>query len=219
MIVDLQTQDVANLAADFTAFETQYDHIRTAILPEWSALMPTEPVDALGVALMSGDPSAVGQALGTVGAVCGNCHGRFQMKVQAKYHWANFDDKVGFDPVSTSSIAWTDFMGNTAIAFNAISHELGQGQLAEARTAFTTFSSYFDSLGQACSQCHTTPREYFVDASARAVVDAIGAELQQTTPNPATVGQLIGQVGMETCLSCHFVHQPGAMVREFFGIH
>jgi hypothetical protein len=59
--VDLATQDLEHLASSFAEFESTY-RATSDLVPEWRDRFPMEPVNALGLALASGDPDRVGPA-------------------------------------------------------------------------------------------------------------------------------------------------------------
>ena len=207
-MVDLQEGDIPGAQKNYQAFKSQYAKM-SGMVPEWKDLWPTAPVDALGVALASGDPAKVGQAFGGVGEVCGTCHLINMTKAHQKYHWPDFGIIKLTDPVSKQSMSWVDYMFAIAGAYTGIGNDLGQGQLENARKQFDVFSARFKALPTiACVNCHSTPRTYFVDASVTGMVDNLGKELSATAPDPKKVGDLIGAIGNESCMKCHLVHFP-----------
>lgn len=204
---DLQQGDLAGVKANYQAFKAQYVKM-SKMVPEWTSLFPMGPVDDLGKAIDSGDPSKIGPAFGPVGAVCGNCHLLNQVKAFQKYHWLDFEIIKITDPLSNKSLALRDYMQQMGGIFTAISNDLNQGQLDNARKDFQAFSATFKALPQGCVACHTTPRTYFVDASVLAMVDQLGKELTTATPDAKKIAELSGAIGNESCMKCHFVHIP-----------
>ena len=221
--VDLQEKDTAGVKANFQAFKTQYDKL-AGMVPEWKSRFPSAPIDALGQAVDSGDPAKIGPAMANIGEqVCGSCHLLYQVKVQQKYHWPNFDDVKLTDPVSHQSMVWVDYMNAMAGTYTGIGVDLQEGQLDNARNNFQAFSAQFKALaaqGTGCSSkgCHDAqpfrPRQYFVDTSMQAVVDQLGQALQAPTPNAQTVQQLTGTIGTESCFKCHLVHFPAQFTKD-----
>ena len=204
---DLQQGDMAGVKANYAAFKAQYEKM-SKMVPEWTSLFPMGPIDDLGKAIDSGDPSKIGPAFGPVGAVCGNCHLLNQVKAFQKYHWQSFDDVQVTDPLSGKPTPWAAYMQQMAGMFTAMGNDLQQGQLDNARKDFQGFSATFKALSQSCNACHTTPRTYFVDASVQAMVDEVGKELAKATPDANRIGELSGGIGNESCMKCHLVHIP-----------
>ena len=204
---DLQQGDMAGVKANYQAFKAQYEKM-SKMVPEWTSLFPMAPVEDLGKAIDSGDPSKIGPAFGPVGAVCSNCHIPNVVKAHQKYHWPNFDDVKLTNPLSNQPLGWKDYMFQLSGTFGGIGNDLRQGQLENARKDFQAFSATFKSLPQGCVACHNTPRTYFVDASVLALVDQLGKELSAATPDAKKVEELSGAIGNESCMKCHLVHMP-----------
>lgn len=211
--IDLQEGDIAGAKANFDAFQKQYIKM-SDMVPEWKDKFPMTPVDTLGQALASGDPAKVGPAMGQVGEVCGSCHLLFQSKVFQKYHWPDFKIVKVNDPVTNKPMAWRDYMIALATSFSGVSNDLQQGQLDKARQHFKEFSVRFKTLPAGCAACHNTPRTYFVDPSVLAMIDQIGKAVDATPPDAKTIGELMGAVGNESCMKCHFVHIPPQQTKE-----
>ncbi|OGO23602.1 MAG: hypothetical protein A2144_14315 [Chloroflexi bacterium RBG_16_50_9] len=204
---DLQQGDIAGVEANYQAFKGQYEKI-SGMVPEWQGFFPMEPVENLGKAINSGDPSKIGPAFGPVGEVCGNCHIRNMVKAHQKYHWPSFDTVKLTNPLSNQAVSWKDYMFQLSGTFSGIGNDLRQGQLENARNNFQAFSATFKNLPQGCAACHTTPRAYFVDPSVQALVDQLGRELAAANPDAKKVEELSGAIGNESCMNCHLVHFP-----------
>jgi len=204
---DLGQGDIDGAMANFEAFKAQYTKMSTMV-PEWTDKFPMEPVDALGEALESGDPSKVGPAMGGVGAVCGSCHIINQVKAFQKYHWGDFEVIEIRDPISGENLAWRDFMFAMAGAFGGITNDLAQGQTDNAIANFEAFEARFNALGGACFNCHPTERTYFVDASVKGMIAQLGEAVKAPNPDMEAIGGLAGGIGNESCMKCHLVHIP-----------
>jgi len=218
--VDLQEQDAAGMKANFQAFKAQYDKM-SKMVPEWTSRFPQDPVTALGKAVDSGNPAQIGPALGQVGEVCSSCHLLYEVKVQQKYHWKNFDDVKVTNPVTKQEMKWGDYMTAMAGAYSGIAVDLQEGQLDNARKNFQAFSAQFKTLAtDGCKQCHVDPsgkeipRAYFVDQGVMSQIDKLGQALAAPTPDPKAIGDLSGFIGNESCVKCHFVHLPAQTAKD-----
>ena len=212
--VDLQQGDIAGAKANYAAFKTQYSKM-AEMVPEWKERFPMAPVDNLGKALESGDPSQVGPAMGGVGQVCGSCHLVNQSKAFFKYHWPDFEALKLTDPVSKESVAWVDYMRMMAGAFTGIGNDLQQGQADNALQNYDAFSARIKALEQeGCAKCHSTARTYFVDPASLALVDQLGQALKASPPDAQAIGELSGAIGNEVCMKCHLVHVPAASAKQ-----
>lgn len=205
--VDLGQGDIDGAMANYNAFKEQYTKM-SEMVPEWKGKFPSEPVDALGEALTSGDPSKIGPAMGAVGGVCGACHELNMVKAYQKYHWQDFDNIEIRDPISGENLGWQEYMFALAGAFGGITNDLAQGQVDNAIANFEVFDARFDALGGSCFNCHTSERTYFVDASVQGMIDQVGQALLAPTPDPGAIGGIIGGIGNESCMKCHLVHIP-----------
>jgi cytochrome c556 len=208
--VDLEQQDLEHAAQSFAAFRAAY--LATAgLVPEWRDRFPAEPVEALGAALASGDPARVGPAFGAVGGVCASCHHDTLTAAYQRYHWPDANAITTVDPVSGQKVGHAQFMHQLDFSLTGITHDLGQGQVEAARAHFRDFQKRFAALAGTCEDCHgTEERHYFTDAASAARVEAIGAALAATSPDPAAVQGAVMEVGVTTCHRCHLVHVPAA---------
>ncbi|MBI2854321.1 MAG: hypothetical protein HYX87_05295 [Chloroflexi bacterium] len=204
--VNLGENDMQGAKANFEAFKAQWIKM-SKMVPEWTKLFPMAPVNALGAAINSGDPSKIGPAMGRVGQACDTCHLINQTKSHQKYHWKNFDDVQVTDPVTNQQLEWVKYMTTMAGSFSGMGVDLQQGKFDNARKNFQDFSARFKQLPEGCKSCHDTPRTYFVDPGIQAIVDQLGEALQGT-PDMQKVGQLTGAIGNESCMKCHLVHFP-----------
>ena len=214
---DLQQGDIQGAQANYEALKAQYQKV-SEMVPEWRGMFPSEPIEALGSALNSGDPSKVGAAMGQLGQVCGSCHIVNMVKTQQKYHWADFEEVKMTDPVTGVELDYHDYMFALAGSFGGVSNDLQQGQLDNARANFQAFNQRFEVLredGCSSDSCHgDSARTYFVDESVQNMIDQLGTALAASSPDAEVIGQLSGGIGNESCLKCHFVHLPAAQGKE-----
>jgi hypothetical protein len=223
--VNLQENDMAGAKASFQAFQAQYTKMSTMV-PEWTSRFPAAPVTALGQAINSGDPAKIGQAMGPVGQVCGDCHTLDQVKVEQKYHWKNFDDVKVTNPVTKQSMNWTDYMTAMGGAYEGALTDLQAGKVVNARQNFQAFQAEFTALAQdGCKQCHQDqtgkeiPRKYFVDSDSMALINQMGQALTANRPDAAAIGNLSGAIGNAICLNCHLVHLPAQNTKDLWTLY
>lgn len=210
--VDVFQQDRENVPAGLERFRSEYAAV-AALVPEWQASYPMEPVEALAAALETGDPAQIGPAFEAVGAVCHDCHVANMSKVQFRYRWGDFGSIALTDPSSGRSLNFRQMMQEMEMAFVGVGTDLAQGQLANARQNFATFQARFDLVASACAYCHASEREYFVDADVRRLIQQLGAALRTAAPDGAQMMQLGQRIGEESCARCHLVHGPAAMAK------
>lgn len=149
-------------------------------------------------------------AYGKVGMVCSNCHDQRMVMVEQKYHWGNFDAIQLTDPVSHRQVGWIQLMQYLDANFAGISLSVGRNDTGTAQTQFDGFNARFQTLKEACSNCHTTDRKYFVDSDVQTLIDELGLALSD---GPTAVGPLVQGIGAESCMKCHYVHLPAALAR------
>jgi hypothetical protein len=218
---NLQGGNMAGVKASYTAFAAQYDKT-SKMVPEWSGLFPKGPVDALGAAIDSGDPSKIGPAMGQVGQVCGDCHLLNQGKVMQKYHFRDFREVKVTDPVTKKELEFGDYMEAMVGTFGGALGALQGGKQADAVGAWGAFTSQYQALAQnACKQCHSDPvtqkeipRKYFVDADSMAMIDQMGKALAAKPPDAKAAGDLSGAIGNAICFNCHLVHLPAQQAKD-----
>jgi hypothetical protein len=97
-----------------------------------------------------------------------------------------------------------------SVSYTGIGHGLQKGDLDLARRSFKAFESQFNGLSSGCGSCHATARTYYVDASVKQMITGLGKALDATPPDGKNVEKLMGYIGNEACLQCHFVHMPAA---------
>jgi cytochrome c556 len=220
LLADMFEQDFANLPGDMDRFKAQYNKLRDEVTPEWQELYPLEPITALEQALATQDPAKIMPAVGDVGEVCGKCHGLYMVKVQQKYHWPDWEEVKFTNPLTKQDQPVGDFMLGMGVNFNAIGHNLQQGQLENARKNFQAFNAQFDAMRKGCGTegCHDpdTERAYFVDKSVQNDINALGKALESTPPDAQAIPGLMQKIGQESCGECHLVHLPAASAQEMW---
>ena len=218
---NLQAQNMAAVKASYQGFVAQYDKVNKMV-PEWSKYFPKAPVDALGQAIDSGDPSKIGPAMAKVGELCGDCHLVNQAKVMEQYHFNNFAEVKVTDPVTNKELEFGDYMTALAGTFEGALTSLGAGNQANAGKSWADFTAQYKALGDnACKECHSDPatkqeipRKYFVDADSMAVLGQMGKALAASPPDAAAVGNLSGAIGNGICFNCHLIHLPAQQAKD-----
>ncbi len=218
ILVDLMEGDIKNVQADYQAFKAEYESV-SKLVPEWTKLFPPEPVRELGAALKTGDQGKIMAAYGKVGKVCADCHHKYMIKVQQKYHWKNFKAVKVKHPFTQQETKYTDFMHILSGSLTGIQVNLQQGQKENAIKQYQGFKASFAVLRDSCEQCHedkkrNTERKYYVDQNIQALVDKLGQALNAAQIDPKEIAGLAGQIGHESCFKCHLVHLPAAMAQD-----
>jgi len=218
LVADVLENDQANTAASYAAFAQCYDET-AAMVPEWKAQYPLEPLDGLKATLASGDPGQIMPAVEKLGGVCHHCHVATMVPVQQKYLWGRFADLSVTDPLSGQDFPYAKFMLMLQTNFAGIGNDLAQGQLENAKQQFAGFSARFGAMAESCEICHDTERHYFVDSGVTDRIAALGAALNSPTPDPGQAGKLMQAIGQESCSKCHMVHFPAAHAQEALALH
>ncbi|UCF77818.1 MAG: hypothetical protein JSW03_06815 [Candidatus Eiseniibacteriota bacterium] len=209
MVADLFEGDIENVKADFQAFKALYAENST-LVPEWEAYYPAAPVEELGIALATGDPGKVMPAVEKAGATCHNCHMANMARVQLKYHWGNFSSLMIDDPLTQEEVDFRRFKQFLAANYAGIIVDVAQGQQENAQKQLQGFAARFDAMRASCDACHTAERKYYVDEGMQSVIDELGKALGKSPLDGKHVGELIQNIGMNSCSPCHRVHAPAA---------
>ncbi|NMC43440.1 MAG: hypothetical protein GYA46_05930 [candidate division Zixibacteria bacterium] len=216
VMADVMEQDMANARAGYEKFKEQYVRV-AAMVPEWQALFPLQPVDDLGTALASGDPGKIMASGDAVGRVCHQCHLTATAPAQQVYRWDKFGDIAVPDPLSKRDVDFAMLMRMMEGNFAGIAGDLQQGQVENARMAFQGFDARFQAMAGTCELCHETERRYFVDPDIAAARKQLGEALNGASIDPAATGKLMETIGRESCAKCHLVHVPAAYAQQVFG--
>lgn len=183
------------------------------MVPEWESYYPMAPVDQLAAALDSGDPGQVMGAIDNIGKTCNNCHYRYMVPVQHKYHWGEFDILTVGDPVTGSDYPFAVFKHMMETDMVGIGIDMGQGQRENALDRLNGFEQRFTAFKEVCAACHDSERKYYVDESVTGMIAGIRAKLNEATIDPRAVGELLQGIGQESCFKCHLVHAPAAYAK------
>jgi cytochrome c556 len=211
IVVDQMQGDVEGARANYEAFRAQYEKV-SGLVPEWKERFPSEPVEALGAAIASGETPAVMAAIDAVGVVCHNCHLQAMAQAHFRYSWADFADVEGLDPLTQEAVPFAILMRYLGANFIGITNDLRQGQPENAAMQFQAFKARFEAVGETCQACHDSERRYFVDSDIRALIDEIGTAVASADVD--AVGHSIQKLGYESCRKCHLVHIPGAYSKQ-----
>lgn len=218
IIVDLLEGDIKNVQADFEMFKKQYEEVSN-LVPEWKHDFPQEPVTNLGAALKSGDRGKIMEAYGKVGKVCHECHVEYMTKTYFKYHWKDFETIKVQDPLSKEEVTYSTFMQYISANLTGIGLDLQQGQKENALKQFQGFKARFGAMKEVCQECHDdkekkTERKYYVDESVMTLIDKLGQALNAPTIDSKVLGNLMQEIGGESCFKCHLVHVPAALAKH-----
>jgi cytochrome c556 len=209
IVGDLFENDPANAQGNYETFKKQYAEM-SQMVPEWRESFPLGPIDELGAAMKTGEQPKVMAALEKVGAVCHTCHVQNMARVQQKYHWGDFEGLSVTDPLTGEEVSFPRLMLAIEINMAGVGINLEQGQKENAQKQLAGFKARFAAFKETCQACHDSERKYFVDASIDGMVDRLAAQLEQSTPDPKAVGELLHGIGQESCSKCHLVHIPAA---------
>jgi len=198
--------------AYFERFRTQYLEV-SKMVPEWEKEYPLEPVEQLGASLETGEQDKIMAAFGAVAGACNDCHFLNMPKVQQKYHWEDCSGIMVSDPVTKENVKYSQFMVNLNVSFVGIGLELEQGQPDNALKHFEALNSRYQTLKETCGACHQTEREYYVDDNVQALINTLGATLRTSSPDTNSVRTLSQQIGMESCMKCHWLHIPATYAK------
>jgi hypothetical protein len=210
--VDVLEGDAAGARAAFAELEARYRKA-AALVPEWRAAYPEEPVRSLGAALAGGDRGTTMGALEALGGVCHGCHMDTMAAVQLRFRWGSFALHRFRDPLAGNAVTFGELKRRLATAFGGIGWDVRQGQIDNARRQFQAFNAGFGALRESCGSCHATPRRSYVNRDVLQLVDELGRALEAPAPDPQAVGLIAGRIGQASCSGCHLVHVPAAMAQ------
>lgn len=209
IVVDITENDREGAVANLKRFEKLYRE-NALMVPEWESWYPAEPVEELGRVVPGGDPGEVMAVVGSVGAICHDCHVVTMVPVQIKYHWPDFGAITAHDPVADADVDYPAFMQMINASMTGVAVNLRQGQLENARVQFAAFRSRMVELRESCDYCHDSERAYFVDERIESLLAEMGRSLDVAAPDPEAIAALNQRIGEESCFRCHLVHLPAA---------
>jgi len=210
---DVLEGDMENARSNFEAFKKAYTD-NSALIPEWQAWYPIEPVERLGAAIASADPAKIMPAADEVGSVCHSCHLTYMAPVQHKFRWDDFAGIAVTDPLSGEQVSFARLMLMMSTNFDGIAGDLAQGQKENALSQFAGFSARFEAMANACTICHESERHYYVSEDISDLIAGLQGELSKPEVDMGIVGKLIQSIGQESCSKCHLVHIPAAYSQQ-----
>jgi hypothetical protein len=218
ILADVFENDVPNAVESLPSFKAMYLDV-SQLVPEWRTMFPLEPFDAFESALKNlgrdKDPGKVMEASGNLGRVCTDCHARYMVKVQQKFHWRDFAEIAVKDPMSGQQVDFVRLMQTLGVAFTGPLTDMRQGQPENAQKQFQGFLAEFQALTETCEQCHgRDERKYFVDAEAQGLIKAYGQAIRTRPPDMNKAEAAMMDVGNEICFKCHLVHVPAALSKH-----
>jgi cytochrome c556 len=211
IVTNLQENDMANAAVSYTVFSSEYKNISKKV-PEWKGYFDIATVNKLGKDLKANNTPAAFQDIGTIGATCNKCHGDNQPQVWAKYYWRNFNTVN----VSTSqgNLSWSNAMTALAGSFDGIGTNIAEGKQNDANDSFNQFKALYTNVKTACSNCHDTPRYYYVSDDVFAEIDQMGGNI--AVDNIQNVQAIQQDLGTQ-CYKCHVLHMPAQDMKDKMG--
>ncbi len=210
-VVNLQEGDMANATASYNAFSGMYNNISDRV-PEWKGYFNITAVDNLGKDLAANNTPASFQDIGAIGATCSKCHEDHQPQVWAKYYWKNFDTVN----VSTThgNMTWGDSMEALAGTYAGIGINAAKGNQSAANDSFNQFRDLYTDVKVACSNCHDSPRYYYVSDDVFATIDQMGQNITDgNMKNAIAIQQSLGV----QCYRCHVLHMPAQDMKVKMG--
>lgn len=212
MVTDFAEGDAANAAQGYEDFRRRYGEL-SRMVPEWTINFPSEPVDALGAALESGDPGQFMPAVERVDHVCHTCHVANMTLVQQKFHWGDFRDIALTDPVSKGDVSFPMLMKMLDGDLSGLQVDLAQGQVDKALEHAVGLAARYETLKESCEACHDSERTYYVDSSVTGMIEQLATLLGSDAADLGGVPKLVQGIGMESCHKCHLVHGPAALAK------
>ena len=203
---NLQDGDRVNATLSYNAFAKEYKNVYKNVskkVPEWEGYFDIKTVDKLGKDLKSNNDDASFQDIGIIGNTCSRCHADRQPQVWAKYYWRDFNTvNVTTD---TGNLSWTPAMFALAGAFDGIGVNAAKGNQTATNKSFIQFKALYTDIKTACSNCHDTPRYYYVSNDVFAMINQTGDFIQAGDLKNASINQQI--LGIQ-CYKCHVLHMP-----------
>ncbi len=211
MVINLQEGDFANATNSFNVFSVQYK-TTSEMVPEWKQYFDEDLVAKIGNDINDHNVSSAMTDIGNLGEKCDRCHRDNKPQVWVNFYWRDFRTVNVTLPAPIGNKSWPDAMGVVAGAFDGATVNLAEGKQDLANQSFDLFNaSYMTSLKNACSNCHTTPRFYFVSDDVAALVNQFGNDIK--SGNLTAAQGIQGAIG-EQCMKCHILHQGPQLMKE-----
>ncbi len=201
--------DKENASKSFELFSGNYKE-SSSLVPQWRGYYDMKALDKLGIAVESGDPGKIMQAVPEIGNTCSNCH-----KDQKPYVWATYNMK-DFRTVQINTpegpMPFPDGkMKYLAVGFDGTIVNAGEGQKESTKDSFGLFKMMFNNMKDACNECHTETPRYFVSKD---ITDKINdTESLIEAGNLESVITNMQQIG-EGCYKCHVIHESIQRIKE-----
>lgn len=198
MVANMQEGDMVNATASYKVFANEYKNVSKKV-PEWKGYFDTTAVNKLGKDLNAGNMNATSKDIERVAATCLKCMGERRGQVWAKYYWKSFDT------VNISGMPWLDGMLALGVDFGGIAANAAEGDQNATKNSFNNFKTLYTDTKAACSNCHDTPRFYYVSDDVFAKIDQMGDNI--TANNMTNVQVIQKELGIQ-CYRCHVLHMP-----------
>lgn len=198
MIANMQEGDMTNANKSYNVFAQEYKNASKKV-PEWRGYFDTSAVNKLGKDLNAGNMNATSKDIEKVAGTCLKCMGERRAQVWAKFYWREFDT------VNISGMPWLDGMLALGVDFGGIGANAAEGDQNATKKSFDQFKALYTDVKVACSNCHDTPRFYYVSDDVFAKIDQMGDNI--TSNNLQNVQTIQKELGIQ-CYRCHVLHMP-----------
>ena len=198
MIANMQAGDMTNANKSYNVFAQEYKNVSKKV-PEWRGYFDTSAVNKLGKDLNAGKMNETSKDIEKVAGTCLKCMGERRAQVWAKFYWREFDT------VNISGMPWLDGMLALGVDFGGIAANAAEGDQNATKKNFDQFKSLYTDVKTACSNCHNTPRYYYVSDDVFAKIDQMGDNI--TSDNMQNVQTIQKELGIQ-CYRCHVLHMP-----------
>lgn len=211
IVEEMKAGEYANAKNTFNAFTVQYNNV-SKMVPEWKKYYDKKLVAQIGKDIDEKNLTKTLVDMGKLGEkVCEKCHRNSKPLVWTKYYWKDFRTVNVSTPAGNMSwpVAKAIFV---ASSFDGATINLAEGRRDAANNSVELFKSmYATNVKNACSNCHTTPRYYFVSDDVLLLVDQFEAKIKAGDLPGAQILQ--GQIG-EQCMRCHITHEGQQRMKE-----
>jgi hypothetical protein len=198
MIANMQEGDMTNANKSYNVFAQEYKNVSKKV-PEWRGYFDTSAVNKLGKDLNAGKINETSKDIEKVAGTCLKCMGERRAQVWAKFYWREFDT------VNISGMPWLDGMLALGVDFGGIGANAAEGDKNATKKSFDQFKALYTDVKTACSNCHDTPRFYYVSDDVFAKIDQMGDNI--TSNNLQNVQTIQKELGIQ-CYRCHVLHMP-----------
>lgn len=198
MIANMQEGDMINANISYNILAKEYKNVSKKV-PAWRGYFNIAAMNKLGRDLNASNMNATSKDIEKVAATCLKCMGERRAQVWAKYYWKEFDT------VNISGMPWLDGMLALGVNFGGIAANAAEGDQNATKNNFDQFKALYTGTKEACSNCHDTPRFYYVSDDVFAKIDQMGDNI--TSNNMQNVQMIQKELGIQ-CYRCHVLHMP-----------